>query len=108
MLQSLRSRLLLSYLLVIIAVLVLMVGALVATTALTQSRSFQAAIELNAVARPILMQLRQAVQETERPSDALDGKIDAIADEFNMSASFGLLSSSGAYCMTVVVSGVAQ
>ncbi len=83
MLESLRSRLMASYLLLIVALFVLFVGTLIATTSLRRVRSFQTAIELNAVARPVLAAIGRATQN--RPTnEAFVNQLDSIADEANI------------------------
>ena len=83
MLKSLRSRLLASYLLLIVALFVLFIGALMATATLRRVRSFQTAVELNAVARPVLATIQRAAQGR-GSNQSFTADLTAIAEEANI------------------------
>lgn len=84
MLRSLRSRLFVSYLLVSVVVLLLVFGTLVATTVFTRARSFETAIELNAVARPVLRDFSDAVQSDTDDVSRIRAELDETADRFDV------------------------
>lgn len=91
MFKSLRSRLFASYLLLSLALMVLLVGALAATTAFSRARSFQTAIELNAVAQPVIRDFTDAIRDARQDGDTtfanadnLENKLDDIADRFDV------------------------
>ena len=83
MLNSLRSRLLASYLVLIIALLVIFIGALAATSAFSRARSLQTAIELNTVTRPVLLQLQQSVRANDNRA-AIADEIKQVANDFGI------------------------
>lgn len=83
MLETLRSRLMASYLLLIMALFLLFFGTLIATTSLRRVRSFQTAIELNAVARPVLAAIGRASQGR-TTNEAFVKQLTEIADEANI------------------------
>jgi signal transduction histidine kinase len=83
MFETLRSRLMASYLLLIVALFVLFIGTLIATSSLRRVRSFQTAIELNAVARPVLAAISRATQGR-TTNDVFVAQLNNIAVEANI------------------------
>ncbi len=80
MFVTLRSRLMASYLLLIVALFVLFFGTLLATSSLRRVRSFQTAVELNAVARPVLAAIERASQGRVT-NETFVRRLNDIADE---------------------------
>lgn len=83
MFETLRSRLMASYLLLIVAFFLLFVGTMVATSTLQRLRSFETAIELNAVARPVLAAIGRSAQGRGTNETFINDLTD-IADEANI------------------------
>lgn len=83
MLRSLRTRLMASYVLLIVALFLLFAGTLLATQSVQRLRSFQTAVELNAVARPVLAAIGRASQGRGTNQTFLRN-LNTIAEEANI------------------------